>query len=351
MPLFTRQNSGFIPDKFDHRDIWEEELLSGNEELNDNIPSEYRVEGLKFEYQGIWPFCSAFAVSSLVEWKLLHEKQIVHAYSQPHLFFQSDGGKNGSTFRGNLETARKNGCISYGVFPMPDDLYDLASFESLRIKALQTPFGEAQKIGGYVRVRDEEYALKRSILTYGPLLVGVAAFGGYWRDLTPRRGKDNHAVLLSGWDKDGWIIFDSLTQKTNFDGYHRIAKNYSFPSAYAVVELQSNWKEAVEEVRKEAVREYDFALNHYGKPRDFQLEVAAAEELKTELSKFNNQSVWEAAGKFWTVLVNARCYADYNISYQKWGIWHSGDLINFLFAWRRDPNNVPFNLNRPRNQQ
>lgn len=337
---------GYLPDSFDERDAWSDEVLAGSDAP---VPKSYRTDGLAFEPQGAWPFCASFAVTKMVEHAVWKKTGIRHDLSQPHLFFNSGGTRNGSTFRGNLETARTRGEIRYAKFPMPDDLYDLSGFDSLLDDAKKTPFDGAKTILGYVRVVPDREALKRQILASGMVLVGVAANGGYWKDGAKRpNGKpDNHAVLLVGWDEDdSWWVFDSLSPRKGFDGYHRLATDYGFNSCYAVTELPDDWKEIVRQKREEP---FALCLSHYGKPRDYEAEKRAAVEILDEFRKFKNQSVTDAAGKFYTVLINMMVYGGYSLSYSKWGKWMPGDLINMVYMYRRTGQLI-FDPNKPRSE-
>lgn len=345
---YPLKGSGYIEAPFDPRDLFEDELLGGEGESLP--PAHYRVDSFKFEPQGSYPFCVSFSVAALAE-QLLKAKKANYEFSQEHLFFHSGGTQKGSNFRANLETAKGKGCIGYSVCPMPDNIWewDDAKFASEKAETLDIPFTGAKKIPGYVRVLSNPLALKTAIMRYGGLLVGVAASGGYWGDKAKRpAGKpDNHAVVLAGWDEDGsWWVFDSLQPKTDFDGYHRLHSSYEFGSAYALTELPDNWKE----IRDTARLPPPGNAERYGKPRDFAAEVKFANEMLVAFKKFNNQSVLEAAGRFWGVLTRAGVYGSYNLSYYKWGMWYPGDIVNDIFHWTRTGKHI-FNFDKPRDQQ
>lgn len=329
--------NGFLPNPFDARDVWADEILAGNVP----IPSSYRTEGLKFEPQGSYPFCVSFATTKAIEYALNNKI----ALSQPWLFFNSGGTENGSWFRSNLDTALR-GNQEYSKLPMPEYLGDRSEFYSLK-EAAKLPPDESKRILGYVRVSPTREALQRAIMASGMVITGVAASGGYWADKAKRPPKDDdHAVLLVGWDEDGsWWVFDSLQPSQNFDGYHRLAPDYEFRSCYAITELPADWKEQVAEVRKAPPGNAE----RYGKPRDYAAEVAFAAKMLAEFKKFNNQSVLEAAGRFWEMYVRAGVYGGYSLSYTKWMKWHPGDLINDCYMWRRTGQHI-FDFNKSRSE-
>lgn len=342
------KNPGLLEQPLDPRDIWVDEIVGGEPTAVSSIPESFLIEDLSFESQGSQPYCASFATTKMVEYHY-KKKGVDIELSQPHLYYNSGGSMWGSYFRTNLATAKNRGCIDEIKLPMPLNRWDFDAdvYETYKNLALTTPFDDPKTILGYARVSTLPLDLKQAIMDHGPIMVGVYAGGGYWNPDTKRQGAvDNHATLLVGWDKDHWILFDSLQMNSEFNGYHSVSRDYTFNSAYTVLDIPENWKEIVEEKR---VEPYQHCLNHYGKPRNFELETQKANELLREFKKFNNQSVLEAAGRFWTVLVNMATYADYSISYRKYGRWQPGDLINMIYAYRRTGQLI-FDPNKLRNE-
>lgn len=336
------KNPGLLPDNFDPRDAWLDEVLGGDEEIV--IPKRFRVEGLKYEPQGAYPFCASFATTTLLEYKYSKENE-VKTLSQPHLFFHAGGTATGSTFRGNLDVLCKKGGVAYDQMPMRNPKFGREPnwLEEMRAEALSKPFVDPTLLGNYARVQPDAEKLKLAMLKHGPLLIGVYAGGDYYRGGFKRASNvDNHAVLLAGWDENNWIIFDSLWWVEKMGGYGTISLEYPIFSAYAATELPKNWKKQVEKVRS---KPFQNALDHYGKQRNVEAEVRFAAQLLDEFKKFGNQSVLDAAGRFWTILINAGVYGGYSLTYYKWGRWYPGDLINFVYHWRRTGEYI-FDLNK-----
>lgn len=336
---------GLIPDTFDPRDVWSDEILGVDEAP---LPTSYRIEGLLYNYQGSYPFCTSFAVTTMLEWHYAKAGS-ADQFSQQHLFFHSGGSKIGSSFRENLEVARNKGAIPYANLPMPDTKYGGGKtwYETMKPKALATPFEDVKKLLGYVRIGFSPELLKRAILAYGPLLIDVqAGKGNYYtgEGVSVPGANRNHAVLLVGWTPTHWIIFDSLAWVKKTNGYGTLQISYVMAAAYALTELPKDWKKVVEEVR---TKEFQNALNHYGKPRNFEAEVTFAAKMLEEFKAFNNQSVLEASGRFWHVLINAGVYGGYGLTYMKDGKKMSGDLINDIYNWRRTGKHI-FDLDQPR---
>jgi len=340
--MLDPKTPGLLSDSFDPRDIWLDEILAG-ETIS---PEKFIIEELPYERQFGFPFCVSFATTTLIEYH--YKKQgDVRAFSQPHLFFSAGGTTAGSTFRGNLYTAKERGVIPYTEMPMPkpDFIFLEDWFGNLKDQVARIGFKDSATITGFAHVQPNPEVLKAALLTSGPILVGVSTKGDYYKGNAKRASSiDNHAVLLVGWNEKSWIIFDSLGWAERTKGYVTLDLAYTFNTGYVVTELPKKWQKEVEAVRSEP---FAHALNHYGKPRDYGAEVKFAGEMLTAFEKFNNKSVLDAAGRFWAVLINAGVYGGYNLSYYKWGMWQPGDIINDVYNWRRTGEHI-FDFNKPR---
>jgi len=349
--------TGFLKDSFDPRDYWldEVQLLCGEE--TKEIPDSYVVPDLKFDHQAGYPYCVSYAITTALEKKIRSYTGVVKAFSQPHLFHHSGGSQNGSWIRRTLNTVVDKGCIPEARLPRPQDK-PKDWFDKMQKEAESIPFADSSRLKVYARVAMEEPMMKQAIIDHGPIVTSLSTNRAnfvqpnYWSKKFTRFTKtDTHAVLIAGWDEDEegkyWIIFDSLNggnygvgdHQGLLDGYHRISREYDFYSGYVMVELpvNVNHEQVKEEVIKNREVEFSVALSHYGKPRDFSKEVEVANELRRQFEDFKNQSVLEAAGKFWTTYINAVAYGNY--SYR--------DCINDCYNWRRTGNHA-FNLNKVR---
>lgn len=352
----SNEQLGLIQDPLDPRDIWLDELnLSGTAEF----PEEFLIPGLQYEYQGPSGYCVSFATTTLLEYKYqqLNKSAQQPRYSPEHLFYHAGGTKNGSNFRSNLLISKNNGCIPYERMPLPNPISWNTSWISARKKDAESiPFTDVSKTDNFAHVTPTVDRIKSAILDHGPLLVGVYAIGDYYTDPEAKRppgAVDNHAVLIVGWTKDHFVIFDSLKYVerggpgSTTPGYRLVSIDYGFDTAYAILELPEDWREQRDTYRSEG---YENCLNHYGKPRDFLAEQRVAGEMAKEFEKFNNRSVLEAAGRFWTIYINAIVYGGYNLSYRKLGRWMPGDVINDCYNWRRTGAHI-FDFNEPHDNQ
>jgi hypothetical protein len=352
------ESFGLVEQPFDPRDVWADEVLGGSE---NKLPTSHRIIGLTYEPQGIYPFCVSMVGTLMAEYRYHKLTDEIEAYSQPHLFLHSKGSVRGSTFRNNLNTLKNNGAIPYKEFPIPGiEVYKTGTWlTTLGTKADAIPFTDAKKIAGYARVYAwDSNALKRAILDHGPVMVDVAASDkDYYTNAWHERKLDNlnHAVALVGWLADGrWILFDSLGYVAKSKdwggekfspGYRTVSPRYKFGSAYVITELPEDWKEKVEEARKAPTANE----NRYNQPRNYPKEVEIANQMLKEFGKFNNQSVTDAAGRFWEMYIRAATYGGYSVSYRKWGRWQPGDIINDCYNWRRTGEHI-FDFNKLRSE-
>lgn len=354
----AQENFGLLEQPFDPRDYWLDEVL-GSDEVR-QFPESHRITGLSYDPQFSYPYCVSFATTTMIEYAMREKKGGVVKYSQPHLFYHAGGSEVGSTFRGNLNVAKDKGVIDYDKYPMPDPRYSRPDdWHAIgKAKAFSIPFDNSDTISGYVRIlSNNQEEMKRAILDHGPVLVEVLAAKAYftdpWHKTTDVR--KNHAVLCVGWTKDGrWILFDSLSYVSAPKdwggemlpaGYRTVSPDYSFGAAYVLTELPKNVKTVVEKARTLPPGNAE----RYGLSRDYPKELEVASQMLVEFKKFNNQSVLEAAGRFWELYIRAIVYGGYSLSYTKWGRWYAGDIINDCYHWRRTGQHI-FNFNKKKGE-
>lgn len=308
--------------------IWEDELFAGE---TTPLPSYYKVEDLLYDPQGPYPFCAATAVTTAAEYAYKRDTGITKRFSQAHLFFNGGGTKSGASATRLLNVARKNGMVLYGAMPMPE-LFEDNWCQILRKKALSIPFKDAYKIPGFLGVVPDKDKIKKAIFNYGPLIIGVYAsfIDGYYTGNGKRKTqRDNHLVVLAGWDDvdNKWIIHESQNWAKNTEGYVTLHQDYTFNCVLGIPEgLPENWREIIDEKRKAP----EGALEHYGQLRVWQKEKNAEQALIDAFSKFNNKSVSDAAGRFWPIYINAIAYGGYSVK----------DVVNDCYNWRRTGQNI-----------
>lgn len=126
-----------------------------------------------------------------------------------------------------------------------------------------------------------------------------------------------HAVACTGYDERGLEIFDSLEPSGYF-----VPWGYELTGAFVAEELPVDWREIQE---KELTKEIPNNANRYGKVRNYEQEIKVASIMLDVFKKFNNKSVFEAAGRFWTMYIRAVCYGNYSFT----------DVVNNTYNWRR----------------
>lgn len=343
-----RGGTGLIND-IDPNVPWADELgLLGGVELPKEFmveglefPQEFKLEGMEYEYQGKTMTCVANGITTLAEQYLRLKTGVVQKFSQVHLFFNSGGSKHGSNISRNLETARLQGLISYSKLPLPANPQKITEdwFKTTQYEAINIPFEDVYKIPGYCKVRGNWNDMKAAMYLYKrPLLVAVRIGGDYYtnQDWLGTSGKTNHVLVVAGWDKlNRPVMFDTLAYVKGTSGYRTFGAGYEFPMGYIIKTLDEDWKEKRDNARKE----FQYCLDHYGKPNRHDDEVKTAEEMQKKFKSFNNQSVYEAAGRFWLTYVNAVTYGGYSYT----------DVINDCYNWRRTGSHI-FNFNQERSE-
>lgn len=138
--------------------------------------------------QGSDPICAAVCITDMMQWRN-NISGIKENIRPKGVYSICNEGENGLILRNALKTLRK---------------YDK---------------DERFKIPHYYRVNNVESA-KSSIFVNGPLMIGVMAYNTedkFWRG--EGMGIGGHAVLLTGWNKDGFILRNSWGRQWGNSGY------------------------------------------------------------------------------------------------------------------------------------
>lgn len=319
--------------KFDYRNA-EKELIAGLSGVE--IKNVDHSEQLQKTFQHWKPFCVNYMVSKLSMNTFKDQQDL----SEDGLAIASNTGKSGTDFNNVLSTAKNVGFFKQADFPNfnPNeyswDDWD-RMFEFLTPE-LKTQARKPEKFGWwYVPTRSE--VLMREIQERP---IGVAIpLGESWNTnsdvkMPPSRINCWHATIIAGLDtaRELFIMHDSLQ---NHGGRWFMPFDYPMSAAIQLTDaLPPNWQE-IQALALE--QEFAVCLGHYGKPRDLFAEIVFAGKMASAFKKFRNESVWQAAGRFWAVYINAGVYAGYSLE----------DLWNDCFNWRRTGQHA-FNLNKIR---
>ncbi len=304
-------------------------------------PVDWSIYCPPFRYQGSTYWCTAFTGTSIASIFEKKEKGESLLFSPMELFYRSGGTLTGNYLIA-VAQAMKNTVVleSYVPTPVPT-LWNSAELEKYRALA-QAP-QKALDLGKQYAVKSAAsvvptHASLMQALSVSPLSIAIGIGRGYFNDPAPRQTSYSayHNVVLTSIDQDGnYVIFDSLTQRRDFNGFHKLAPDYEILSALSFVDLPDNWQ-GIQQAKSEDV--HAGALNHYGKVRSLVSEQSAANQL-TEASR-KNPTLSAYIGREFLVAVNAVAYGDYTIQ----------DLLNHYTNIRRTGKRI-FDLNYLRHSQ
>ena len=173
---------GYLKSPEDSRDV-----IFGSTGLNEES---YELKSLEpVRDQGSSPICAAVCITDMIQWR--NNIQGIKKDINPKGVYMicNNKGEEGLVLRDALKKLRK---------------YDK---------------DEKFKIPHYYRVKDIE-AAKSSISINGPLMIGVIAYDTgdrFWKG--EGDGMGGHAVLLTGWNKDGFILRNSWGSSWSRMGY------------------------------------------------------------------------------------------------------------------------------------
>lgn len=325
--LFSPKNPGLL---LDGPDILaklprHEDFYGGGEpkDWSDAMPA--------FRYQGPTYWCTAYAGTSISS-ALDHEERGGRTMFSPmELFYRSGGSMKGNYLLTTADGMRDFVVLESDVPTKVPSSWNQASFEEAKKASKAGPhaveFGKQFRTKSHASVIPDARHL-RSALVESPIMVAVGIGRGFFDKVAPRQTQYSayHAVVLTKIEDDGrYRIFDSLTQRSDFDGFHYLAPDYEILSALSFVDLPSE----IPEPKKEG------ALAQYGKKRVLAWEQHAAGVLYVASKDHPTLSAY--MGREWLKAVNAVAYGGYSVQ----------DLLNHWTSMRRGQGPI-FDLDKVR---
>lgn len=301
-------------------------------------PKDWHALCPPFRWQGASYFCTAYAGTAIGSIFERMERGGTTLFSPLELFYRSGGSLMGN-YVVSTANRMKESLVLEDHKPTPildgwnQEIYERWKPKSVATKQ-QIDYGKRYRVGSFAVVKTDTESLRKALLE-SPLLVTVGIGKGYWLPVAPKPMYygSYHAVVLTKIFPDGSKeIFDSLTCKQGFDGFHILAPDYDILAALSFIDVPDDWQD---QQIDDDIGNFAKALAHYGKPRDFYREKEMASKLSKELEKHPAQSPY--FGSSWTICINALVYGGYSIQ----------DLLNHFTSMRRG-NGPIFNLNKPR---
>lgn len=165
---------GYIPSPADDRDV----IMDTR---HDAIPDEYRVRNVDGVVdQGSAPICAAVSLAEILNWR-----------------------------KAIRETRRPAKISPYDIYDLREDKEQDGMVLRDAIKSIKAVGVDGERIGGYARIVDPVSA-KVALMLNGPLVIGLYCYNygdRFWRGQGDNLG--GHAVILTGWDKDGFVLQNS----------------------------------------------------------------------------------------------------------------------------------------------
>lgn len=329
----------------DPRDAWKDLIVAG--EINEAKDIDHSPK-LRKEYQGYKPFCVSY--SSTKVYDAIEKKDS----SQDALALMTNTQSWGNYTNQVFIYMAEKGLVKQADFPdISLETWNTIQKLGNNIKD-EVPADVYAKLIkpkklGWMRLDTSKTILSSEVQTK-PLLLVIPlgdSFNTKQEVVEPPKNVTYlHQTVLAGIKHGkGFKIHDSLRGPLG-EGEYYLDWNYPIYSAYELTaSMPFDWKETQQ---ANLDKEFGLCLNHYGYPRDLSKEQFVAGEMVRAFKAFKNESVYQAAGKFWTVYVNAIAYGGYSLEYYRLGVkWTAGDVINDCYHWRRTGEHL-FDFNKLR---
>jgi C1A family cysteine protease len=208
----------------------------------EEFPEEFSLDGVTVKDQGSVGSCVAHACSSVVEYHNKKQQSNQTVFSTEFIYGYRPFGYyvgEGMYLRQALKTLQKCGDV-----PLEDlkgnNECDVAmqnvenNIDTLKEKAYP------HRISSYVRLNTND-DIKSALMKYGYVVVSMTWHTNYRLKngiytYTDDETRGGHAVVIYGWNKDGWLVHNSWGKRWGRDGKFIIPFDFSFNEMWAVVD-------------------------------------------------------------------------------------------------------------------
>lgn len=207
----TQFGMGLLPPKYDARDY----ALAASVRY-DNLPQQFDLGIIAIKNQGSKPTCAAHAMSELIEYHYYHtDNKQYKKFSTEFIYGSRDDDMymgNGMYLRETLKIAQKKGDVFYEDLPGNNDVTQ--AVENVRVRKMSLlPKAYPHRISTYYSISSIN-ELKYALFHHGPVLAGMKIYDhASWANNTYRYTTNDtwsgHAVLIMGWNEQGWIVQNS----------------------------------------------------------------------------------------------------------------------------------------------
>lgn len=214
-----------------------------------DYPEEYQVNWRPaIKDQGAVGSCVAHATSEILEWFNRHETGRSDRLSTDFIYGMQGVAfgreKSGMYLRDACKIAQQYGdCYKVTIDTNTEQPECTAK---LKIELNEDIYNEAYQfhIQSYAQCKTDN-AIKHAIMNYGPVLASIKWYdknkllpnGVIEFDETSNYG--GHAIMVYGWNKDGWLCQNSWGKSWNKDGTFIQKYNSGFREAWSFVDAQN----------------------------------------------------------------------------------------------------------------
>lgn len=211
------------------------------------FPEEYEITMCKVKDQGSVSSCVAHSIAEIIEYFNKQQEGSYNSMSTAYIY----GNRRNSTHKGKgmnvrkaLDNAVKFGdCYNIdfsGNYEVPDAI---DKFESTGIDV--TPNAYPNRISSYFALSDES-AMKTSLMQNGPIFFSIPWYKDYKVNSNGILEHTNdtlsgyHAMVIYGWNKNGWKFQNSWGTKWGKSGRAILPYGTKFDTCYGIIDTISS---------------------------------------------------------------------------------------------------------------
>lgn len=235
---------GAMPPKIDVRDY---QYMPAGVTAED-FPAEFALWTPEVKNQGVINSCVAHVAAQIEEYFNHKERGKYDKLSVGYVYGCRYSYKGeGMYLRDALKTLKDKGICTYNEFPYNKEVPEIINLYN---KQSNWTTDTQNKISTYFSIGTKDSnKIKHSLMNCGPIMISVPWYSDYkvenGKIISPSNFNSDyghHAILLYGWNRDGWLIQNSWGSAWGNKGKATYPYNYPIAEAWGITDDINNIK-------------------------------------------------------------------------------------------------------------
>lgn len=231
------------------------------------FPDSFSLEEVSVKDQGSTGSCVAHACSSIIEYHNKRQEGTDTVFSTEFIYGYRPAGYyigEGMYLRDALKTIQKLGDCPLNDLKGNHEYAMAISTVKKKLEELK-PLAEPHRISTYMKV-DKVEEIKQALMKYGYVLASMPWHSDYsLKDgvytFTSSKTRGNHAVVIYGWNENGWLVHNSWGKSWGKKGKFIVPFDFKWNETWAITDNIVNGEDIIKPEDNKFIKIFSKIIN------------------------------------------------------------------------------------------